>query len=118
MIMQISHKMFIKTDYVELYSGKKVNFYHHKKQVRDEKYHKKQRMVAFLIFRPNSSGLKTSTRKQKMKKVSICSVISKRPNTRIKGRSWPKIFAPKTQERNRIVNSIWSQKSSKRKFLT
>lgn len=27
----ISHKMFIKTDYVELYSAKKVHFYHHKK---------------------------------------------------------------------------------------
>ena len=27
----ISHKMFIKSDYVELYSAKKVVFYHHKK---------------------------------------------------------------------------------------
>jgi len=37
--------MFIKTDYVELYSAKKVNFYHHKKELRDEKYFKKQRLA-------------------------------------------------------------------------
>ena len=52
--------MFIKTDYVELYSAKKVHFYHHKKELRDEKYYKKQRLVNILIFRRNSSGLKAS----------------------------------------------------------
>ena len=45
LLTQISHKMFIKTDYVELYSAKKVNFYHHKKELRDEKYFKKQRLA-------------------------------------------------------------------------
>jgi hypothetical protein len=50
-MMQISHKMFIKTDYVELYSAKKVNFYHHKKELRDEKYFKKQRLVGMGLCR-------------------------------------------------------------------
>ena len=55
--------MFIKTDYVELYSAKKVNFYHHKKEMRNEKYFKKQRLVYLIIFRPNFAGLKIYTLK-------------------------------------------------------
>ena len=42
--------MFIKTDYVELYSAKKVHFYHHKKEMRDEKYFKKQRIVEHVEY--------------------------------------------------------------------
>lgn len=52
----ISHKMFIKTDYVEMYSAKKVNFYHHKKEMRNEKYIKKLRIVTLISYRPDSSG--------------------------------------------------------------
>jgi hypothetical protein len=48
--------MFIKTDYVELYSAKKVHFYHHKKDLRNEKYYKKQRLVNILFYKFNKTG--------------------------------------------------------------
>ncbi|EGR30988.1 hypothetical protein IMG5_120040 [Ichthyophthirius multifiliis] len=40
----ISHKVFIKTDYVELFSANKIKYYHFKKEKRNEKIQKKQRL--------------------------------------------------------------------------
>ncbi len=51
--------MFLKTDYVEMTSAKKVQFYHHKKTVRDEKYYKKQRLVIMNKIGKNQMGEKS-----------------------------------------------------------
>ncbi|EAR82342.2 hypothetical protein TTHERM_01193620 (macronuclear) [Tetrahymena thermophila SB210] len=40
----ISHKVFNKTDYVELFSANKIRYYHYKKEKRDEKVQKKKRL--------------------------------------------------------------------------
>ena len=55
--------MFIKTDYVELYSAKKVHFYHHKKDMRNEKYVKKQRIVKFILLQARLRWLKSLCKK-------------------------------------------------------
>lgn len=44
-LMQISHKMFMKSDYIENSSSRKVQYYHFKKEKRLDKCSKKARMV-------------------------------------------------------------------------
>ena len=60
--------MFIKTDYVELYSAKKVHFYHHKKEMRNEKYVKKQRIVMIFFILGKAQVAEGSLQKRRRKR--------------------------------------------------
>ena len=55
-IIQISHKMFSKSDYVEMMSARKVQYYHFEKKKRVDKSEKKAKLVERRLFRLGASG--------------------------------------------------------------
>ena len=47
MFIQISHKMFMKSDYIENSSSRKVQYYHFNKEKRQDKTTKKAKLVNY-----------------------------------------------------------------------